>query len=502
MVLEFFPKYSGYEIDKQNPQIQIYGHRIYKDQTLYEYLLEFLLVFISPKSLGEVNYETIKTEGFSFIETTDESKQIYYYPSPRMGLKRYIFFNRSDLEKRFEVDRNALKHHRNNLKNSISVECSNYDKDFALDVIQELFYGYNAIIGKRSWFAQSLLPLAPEIIFTESIGNKKTRTDNLNVIDSSFLDIDRKFQFNQHMFMARGGEIYYLHVLQGLNQLESKYREEISKKLKEMVTSLPQLSTLANLIQNDWECIVDAPENKKDFHYIVKTIEVIPKEYEKVAPYTVKELQNLLNSELDSFEKVELLGMLIALQIIRMMTHRSRMVLNLEKKQPWVIDLTMNPQGAIRKQAIQSYDQLEENLFRAIFRVYDEDRDVANKNTITNAAKDTSLLVRKLSKDIGLVIPPTGTHMRMTLNENLVKILVLTLIKPGERLLFTTFLEKCYERYNIIIGPREAELHFGDISYLNDFNENEHVFLELLSNCGFLKNLSDATSIVENRFKG
>lgn len=502
MTYQYFPKYSGYEVKEQNAQIQIYGHRLYKDQTLYEFLLEFLLVFVSPKSEGVADYDEIKSNSFYFNELKDETKQIHYYPSPRMGLKRFIFFNRSDIEKRFKVDRHALDVHRNHLKQSIQVESSNYNNDFVLDVLQDLFYGYNAIVGKRSWFAQSLLPLSPEIIFTESIGNKKMRTENLQVNESSLLEIDRKFQFNQHMFMARGGEVYYLHVLQGLKQLDNGCRIEISNKLKEMVTSIPQLSTLAEFIQSEWEEVVDPVTNTKDFHYIEKRIEVIPKDYEYVASFTVKELQNLLNSELDTFEKVELVGMLIAIQIMRMMTHRSNMILDVEKKHPWVIDLTKKSQGAIRKQAVQSYEQLEENLFRAIFKVYDEDLEGQKKNAIPDAAKDTSLLVRKLGKDIGLVVPPTGGNMRMTLDENLVRILVLTLIKPGERLLFTSFLKKCYEHFNIIIGPKEAELHFDNISYLNDFNENERIFLDLLSNSGFLKNLSDATSIVENPFKG
>ncbi|WP_339213958.1 hypothetical protein [Solibacillus sp. FSL W8-0372] len=499
---QFFPNYDDYSINEHNSQIQTYGHRLYKDQTLYEYLLEFLLVFISPKSEGLTKYDEVKRDRFYFNDLKDESKQIYYYPTPRMGLKRFIFFNRSDLEKRFEVDRFALEEHRKHLKQSIQVETSAYNHEFALDVIQDLFYGYNGIVGKRSWFAQSLLPLAPEIIFTESIGNKKTRSEILQPEKNLLIDIDRKFQFNQHMFMARGGEVYYLHVLQGLKQFPPECREIISNKLKELVTSIPQLSSLADFVQSEWEDFIDLEETKEDFHYIKKKIEVIPKDYEDVAPYTVKELQNLLNSELDTFEKVELLGMLIAIQIIRMMTHRSNKVLNIEKKQPLVIDLTKVTQGAIRKQAVQSYEQLEENLFRAIFNAYDEEKESHKKNAITDAAKDTSLLVRKLGKDIGLVIPPTGVNMRMTLDENLVKILVLTLISPGERLLFTTFLQKCYEQYNIIIGPKEAELHFDDVAYLNDFNENERIFLELLRNCGFLKNLSDATSIVENPFKG
>ncbi|WP_342558614.1 hypothetical protein [Metasolibacillus sp. FSL K6-0083] len=502
MTLEYFPKFQDYKITDHNPQIQVYGHRLYKDQTLYEFLLEFLLVFMSPKSEGKVrDYSIIKDSGYYFDAIEDESKQLHYYPSPRMGLKRFIFFNRSDIEKRFEADRQALELHREHLKQSIKVESSNYDEDFALDVIQDLFYGYNAILGKRSWFAQSLLSLAPEIIFSESIGNKKKRTEGLDYTSDNWLEVDRKFEFNQHMFMARGGEVYYLHVLQGLNKIDETYRDEISIKLKEMITSIPQLSILAQFIQGEWEDVVNpSGDFVENFHFIEKNLQAIPKEYENVAPFTVIELKNLLNSQLDAFEKVELLGMLVAIQIIRMMTHRSQMILNLPNKQAWLLDLTKNPQGAIRKQAVSSYEQLEENVFRAIFTKYDED--TAQANTITNAAKDTSLLVRKLAKDIGLVIPPKGANMRMSLNENLVKVLVLSLIKPGERLLFTTFLEKCYEHFNIIIGPKEAEKHFEEISYLNDFNENEQNFLELLSNCGFLKNLSDATSIVENPFKG
>lgn len=502
MTKEFFPKFNDYKIDDHNPQIQVYGHRLFKDQTLYEYLLEFLLVFMSPKSEGKVSdYSLIKDSGYYFDVIKDESKQLHYYPSPKIGLKRFIFFNRSDIEKRFEADRMALELHREHLKQSIKVESSSYDKDFALDVIQDLFYGYNAILGKRSWFAQSLLSLAPEIIFSESIGNKKKRTELSDYNNGNWLEVDKKFEFNQHMFMARGGEVYYLHVLQGLNNVDESYRDELSNKLKEMITSIPQLSVLAQFIQGEWEDVVnpglDCVEN---FHYVEKNLQAIPKEYENVSTFTVIELKNLLNSQLDAFEKVELLGMLVAIQIIRMMTHRSKTILNLPKKQAWVLDLTKNPQGAIRKQAVSSYEQLEENIFRAIFKYYDEDEETGN--TITNAAKDTSLLVRKLAKDIGLVIPLKGPNMRMSLNENLVKVLVLCLIKPGERLLFTTLLEKCYEHFNIIIGPKEAEKHFEEISYLNDFNENEQIFLNLLSNCGFLKNLSDATSIVENPFKG
>lgn len=40
-----------------NPAIQIYGRRLYKPQTEIEYLVEFLLVFISKKRLEGIKQE-------------------------------------------------------------------------------------------------------------------------------------------------------------------------------------------------------------------------------------------------------------------------------------------------------------------------------------------------------------------------------------------------------------------------------------------------------------
>ncbi|MBW9235495.1 hypothetical protein JQK62_25535, partial [Leptospira santarosai] len=95
--------------------------------------------------------------------------------------------------------------------------------------LQDLLYGFNSIVGKRSWFAQSLLPLSPEIVFCESIGNQKECM--LMKIDDYYdnrTPIDSKFNFDQHMFMARGGEVYYLHLVQGLNMVDDSYRDGLS----------------------------------------------------------------------------------------------------------------------------------------------------------------------------------------------------------------------------------------------------------------------------------
>ena len=504
---KIFPPVRDYRIETKNPQIQIYGHRIYKDQTLYEYLLEFLTIFISPKGKGD--YSDLADTAFTLTVPTDGEK-LYYYPSPNMGLKRFVFFNRSDQEKRFDIDKEALKQHREQLAHYIVIEndVENYTKEFAINALQDLLYGFNSIVGKRSWFAQSLLPLSPEIVFCESIGNQKERTlmkmDHYS--DNNRTPIDSKFNFDQHMFMARGGEVYYLHLVQGLNMVEEYNRLCLSQELKKLVTNIPQLSKIANFVQSKWEETMNEEKPKAKLHYIKKTTEIIPSEYSKYAPFTVDELSNILTSELDPFEKIELVGVLIPIQIMRIMSGRASQVLNMTNTQEWLIDLTKDSKGVIRKRAVESYEQFEENVFRAIHEADFDGYKTANPKQqddtkiIMAAAKDTNMLVRKLGKEIGLIIPLKGPNMRFSLNENLVKVLVMSLIKPGERILFTTFLKKCYEHFNIIIGPKEAAMHFSEEpTYLVAFNENEQMFLEMLKNSGFLRNLSDATSTILNQ---
>lgn len=512
LVTEYPPLRDPKTFEK-NPQIQIYGQRLFKDQTFYEYLLEFLVVFISKK--GGSQYSE-SDEGFSFYVPTNGDK-LTYFPAPKIGLKRFIFFNHSDQEKRFAIDKSALNEHRKHLESLIDMNGNKtIPKQLVLEVLQDLLYGFNAVTGKRSWFAQSLLPLAPEMIFCEAIGSKSVRTklseskEEKSDVENKWAEIDKKFKFDQHAFMARGGEVYYLHVAQALQNADLECKQLITNGIKEMISGIEQLSQIAKFIQNQWEEVVDnSKENDLYFHYVKKTAEFIPSTYAKRGDFTVVEIHNLIRCELDPFEKIKLFGTLIAMQIIRLMSLQATETIKAEDSQEWLIDLTNDSKSPIRKIAVNSYRDLEENIFRAIHYADLESYLKKNENmtatkAFDSAAKDTNLLVRRLAKSIGLVIPTKGPNMRFGLDEDLVKVLVLTLISPGERLLFSTFLKKCYEHFKIIIGSKEAAQHFHDreMTHLVDFDENEAAFHQLLKDCGFLRNLSDATSIVENPFKG
>ena len=67
------------------------------------------------------------------------------------------------------------------------------------------------------------------------------------------------------------------------------------------------------------------------------------------------------------------------------------------------------------------------------------------------------------------------------------------------------FLEKLYQNYRIVIGPEEYRKSMQDASMdsslANSFSENVVAFQQFLRSTGFLKELSDATSIVINPYE-
>lgn len=124
---------------------------------------------------------------------------------------------------------------------------------------------------------------------------------------------------------------------------------------------------------------------------------------------------------------------------------------------------------------------------------------------IKDANKDSYKLLRKLGKEIGLIVPLKGDNMRFSIDDSIIRYLVLSIVKPESKVTLDTFLDRLYEYYGIVIGPIQYERYIDEnniidnieISFLND---NLMEFQKLLRNNGFLRELSDATSIVENNY--
>lgn len=119
---------------------------------------------------------------------------------------------------------------------------------------------------------------------------------------------------------------------------------------------------------------------------------------------------------------------------------------------------------------------------------------------MTDGLKDSADVFKKMGKEIQLVIPPKGAYERFSLSEDLVRYLVLSLVQPTEKMTFDTFLQTLYDHFGMVIGPEQYNSKHAEPGMKGYLAENKDRFQEFLKNCGLLRDLSDATSIVVNPY--
>lgn len=483
----------------------LFGHRLKQDQTVYEYLLEFLQVMLASKTLKTTQGDKSSNEYFPSLNEEDSLVGITIHPIINMGLRRFIFFDRSKKDTQAACDEQAFEAHKEWIKEEMTLYTNSINENDVVEILQGLMYSFSGILSNRSWCAQSLLPVCKSAILPEAMPKQAVRKKVKFNADNDSLEIDTSFDFHQRNFMARGGEVYYLHIMRALSQFP-EFRESLQKGFENLLCSFPQLEELSKFIQCIWEKNIwnDADENKKK---ISKDLSYIPVGFDQRNLYTLKELKNFLETDMHPFEKIEILMQGIILQIIRMQ-HIQASYYNGESTPVWLMDVTDNNDKEVKKQAIANFNANEENVIKAFnkgYTILKKNHDVKRDKAIKESEASTYKLYRKLGKEIGLIIPIKGTGMRFTLSESLIKFLVTSIIEPGKKLTVDTFIEKLYIHYGMIIDSEQydksVENHMIDnISSRTFLHNNKRHFIQKLKQCGFLRDLSDATSIIENPY--
>ena len=498
---------ANYRPSKPIPlQSYLFGHRVQPSQTKNEYLIEFLQVAISPKEMKSLG--KFFPEDYFPIDQDIETHGLTYYPATRIGLKRFIFFPKSKLEGKANIDKHAYKACVDELLNNISGGNDSERKNSIL-LIQNLMRGFSAVNQNRSWFDQNLLPVCPEVILPEGMGVKSWREglkiDSLQSTDS-VADVDGKFDYHRYTYMCRGGEVYYLHLLDALNQFPQQ-KGFIEQQLKKMITSFPQFSFLSNFIQGTWDNFLSVPDSKKQT--ISKDLGVIPKDFCKRNELLVSELFNFFASKIHPFEKMEIFANGIILQLLSAMYTT---VSTRQERTCWVIDINCKGfnNNRLRSVAIHSFrhneDVISDYLYHGLEEYRDRLSETVESKIIKDAADDSYRLFRKMGKMIGIVIPASGPGIRFSLSEDIIKFLVLSLIPPKGMVTLDEFVDLLYRHFGMVIGQNQyrEEMENGSVqrfSELTFMDENVKAFAQKLKDCGFLRDLSDATSIVENPYE-
>ena len=501
-----FETYPNIEIRREDGyplSSYLFGHRMRANQTSIEYLIEFLQVMLAKKKLD------VLTDAYFPKVPSGQDRGIEYYPETAIALKRFIFFPNSKPEGKLPVDKAAYQACMNTLSKHISSDSTSAEQ--VVSILQELFYGFNATTQNRSWFDKNMLPICPEVILPEGMGVKSER----DAIEFSVgnPDVDNKFSYNRYTYMCRGGEVYYLHLLSSVNTQEDGFGDALQARFKALICDgYPQFSELSKFIKNTWNAYMMV--DQEDEIPLKKNLNTIPTAFSCRDKYTAPEIDTLLSNHIDGFDKLGILSDAIILQLLRVM-YATAALASRGTKAAWVMDVS-HKNAEMRKIAGDAFANNEACIIDYIYMGYThlENRlkDVSassgktkEQKHIADASADSYKLYRRLAKSLGLLIPIKGPNMRLSLNERLMKVLVLTLLKPGQKVTLDYFLERLYEHFGMVIdrGGYEQSIRDGSMTALADYSfldDNREAFTNLLKNCGFLRDLSDATCIVENPF--
>jgi hypothetical protein len=528
MSFSYFPYCPDEEKSMKNPAIQLYGSRLFSDQTVSELLVEFLLVVFSPKRFGD----TAIFEGAlpPLAPAGWDSEKLEYAPRARLNLKLFSFLGASRLDSRHHTHREHHKALLDQLQERIYIAGAG-DKDDVVRTIENLFLGFQGAGRGRTWCAQSFLPVSPAFLAGESIW-KESKARNAQIDDWFDLIETRSsfFDMNQHVFFARGGELLYLQVCNALRQspdliagwcAEEKLglnkdeqnpawlHAELEQALGRLMNYCPgTLTDLAEFVDSgldpDTPEQTDCDEGERRF---VGAGWCNAESWREGYLFAV-DLLRLMKTNLDVVDRIYLLESACAMQALRTLAMQSVRATGNDKGiggpgYRLAVSAPEEKRPVIRRLSQHSVKAVEKTIFQSLrgsgIELPDEETE---RNKILKQADRAygGKLFVGLSKRIGFVVPKRGSGARFILNEQLLRLLVVTTVPLGGRLTFDTFKELLEQRHGLVFdanGLDRASQWLSDTGiYLPA--DTDKWLQEMLEAAGFLIRLSDSCALVHN----
>lgn len=534
MTIARFPDLSHHQTDDNNPAIQLCGRRFYKDQTEIEYLVEFLLVFLSPKYVVDENEIGTGFPDSHTIEAWPINTPLRYVPQERLGLKLFAFLGSSKLETRHPCHKDRFEELVTTLKQRIETDY-NTSKDQILELLEQLLGGFVGVAANRTWCTQVFLPVGEGLIAGETIWKRVLGNNNPEISwDEALEGIETRkkneklFTFSNHDFMARGGEILYLQLCNlkrflnssELAALEKQYDFEPGSGYRALQTIEQELenlfrktSPITQIVQWLEAADPETPRLIRDGRQDAKC-GWCPEESWQEAYLFGQEFANICQATIDPMEKIEMLTFCCVFQVLRSICAqavRYSMVMEDEQRMlggcngfAWLLTPAQLDDVAFKETAKQNLVRVREVIYGAV-----KNPAILSPETNTDKIKETEVdkhsqdLLVHLGKRIGFIAPRTGAGARFVMSEKVLRFLVLALVTPGETMTLASFTDRMFFHYGMAVSgshlrkaanwtyPRqEVQIAELQTNWLED----------ALLAAGFLIPLSDAVSQVKNPF--
>ncbi|MGB3226300.1 MAG: hypothetical protein WBB23_26170, partial [Desulforhopalus sp.] len=220
------------------------------------------------------------------------------------------------------------------------------------------------------------------------------------------------------------------------------------------------------------------------------------------------EILRLLQTNLDVVDRIYLLENACAMQVLRTLAMQSARVTAAHEMGSWpgyrfAVSAPDDDRPPIRRLSQASVKAIEKMIFQSLRsdHVILPDGNNEPEKTLKQADKAYGgKLFIGLSKRIGFIVPKRGSGARFVLNEQLLRMFVLTTVPIGGRLTFDTFKELLERRYGLVFdadGFDRASRWLSDSGiYLPA--DTDGWLQEMLEAAGFLIHLSDSCALVHN----
>lgn len=514
-----------------NPAIRLFGSRFFSDQSIVEFAIEFLgITFFDKWIESDRKYRSCLIPIDELKSLLNDEARLHYNLPIKLNLKLVAFFSSSRLDSRHSTHMSQYKKLIKALETRIVVNSDN--KHEIIERIEELIKSFQGAGYNRTWCAKNFYPLTKGLIAKETLWNESiVKRSPISSWTETINNINTYYSISKHRFMARGGELLYLQLCNVFLQDENIIKQ-FAETLK-LNNDFISLHSLHASLQLGFEEMRDS--HTGPFDRLVNFIELLdedshmqsnkiaeqscdwcPQESWQEGYIFAVELNRILHATLDPVDKLEMLMTGCALQVLRSLCAQSVRYAGIISDAgvggalgyAWIFS---NPQASERQQRIASqrnllavqgliqkalrHDSLVENA-----KLGPKDVDAYYREADT---KYGHKLFLSLGKKLGIIVPLKGRGARFIMTDKLIRYLVLTVLPPGSQCTYNGFLEKIYMHLGIAI---ESEQLSDAISWTglpggSTANTNSaHWLSEMLRAGGFLTELSDACSIINNPF--
>ncbi|WP_066633166.1 hypothetical protein [Desulfolucanica intricata] len=517
-----FPAIQIDEDKKQNPAIRLFGKRFISEQTIVEYLVEFLAVLFSEKKIGNDKIYSY-LPSIEVIKEWDTTNYNLLYRAPvKLNLKLIAFLSLSRVDLRHETHKKHYEYLISKLKKQIVA--NNCQIEDVIEKIEELLHGFQGAGLNRTWCAQTFFPVTSTLIIRETIW-KKSKEKQIH----DWYDGINNYDINKHNFMARGGELLYLQLCNvfltpqtaisdfaqplelsdgevNLHELHQSLQNNLPKLEGQHTFALDQLIDFIELLDTKTHTLTNSEDKWL-------TCAWCPRDSWQEGYLFAVEINRLLSALLDPVERLELLMTGCALQVLRSITAQSLRYAGPPDTKTsgsalgyaWIFS---PPEASSRQQRLVSQRNLQviQGLIQQALRHEElKERLKDHKKDLYHEA-DTKYghhLFLSLGKKLGIIVPYKGSGARLIMTDTMLRYMVLVLLRPGERCTYDEFLNRLYLHFGIAIEGKELNeaMSWTGLPVNNMVQKSKDSWLvEMLRAGGFLTELSDAYSIVCNTF--